>query len=102
MKILVGQDDINLDKPDNGGQTPLSWAAVLGRGEMVEILLGRDGVRMPFWYGSKYGNVGVVVLLQSLASAITWTAYEGRVKEASPALRPSSIDNRRPIPAGPL
>ena len=42
-KILVGRNDINLDKPDNGGRMPLSWAAVLGKEEVVKVLQYSNG-----------------------------------------------------------
>ena len=82
MKVLVGRDDISLDKQDNAGRTPLSWAAILWQEVVVKILPGRDGVspdkpdksgRTPFWYDSQYGKAGAIVLLQSRASATTCT-----------------------------
>ena len=41
MKILLGREEVNPDEPDNYGQTPLSYAALLGREAVVKILLGR-------------------------------------------------------------
>ena len=44
MKILLGRDGVDPDKPDKGGRTPLWLAARDGREGVVDILLGRSGV----------------------------------------------------------
>ena len=44
MKILLGREEVNPDKPDNKGRTPLSFAAKWGREGVVKILLGREEV----------------------------------------------------------
>jgi len=44
VKILLERDEVNPDKPDNDGRTPLLYAAGNGYAEVVEILLGRDDV----------------------------------------------------------
>lgn len=42
--MLLGQDNVNPSKPDEGGRAPLWWAAHYGYEEMVNMLLGRDNV----------------------------------------------------------
>jgi len=44
VKILLGRDDVNPDKPATWGLTPLSFAVRNGHGGVVQILLGRDDV----------------------------------------------------------
>ena len=43
-KTLLGREEVNPDKPDEGGQTPLSHAAKNGREGVVKILLRREEV----------------------------------------------------------
>jgi len=66
VKILLGRDEVNPDKPDKFGQTPLICAAENGREGVVKILLGCDDVgldkpdnlyRIPLWRASKSGQV---------------------------------------------
>ena len=44
MKILLGREGVNPDKPDDGGKTRVWCAAWLGREGVVEILLERTEV----------------------------------------------------------
>ena len=44
IKILLGREEVNPDKPDTFGQTPLSYAACFGHEGVIEILLGREEV----------------------------------------------------------
>ena len=39
MKILFGQEEVSPDKLDNGGQTPISHAALGGHEGAAKILL---------------------------------------------------------------
>ena len=41
VKVLLGQDDVNPDKPDKYGLAPHSWATTHGHEGVVKILLGR-------------------------------------------------------------
>ena len=41
MKILLARCDVNSNRPDKDGKTPLYCAAQDGNEEMVKILLGR-------------------------------------------------------------
>ena len=38
VRILLGQDDIDPDKPDEYDQTPLLWAASMGHEGVVKLL----------------------------------------------------------------
>jgi len=44
LKILLGRDDINPDKPNDFGRTPLCWAAICGHEGVMKVLLGRGDV----------------------------------------------------------
>jgi len=44
VKILLDQEEVNPDKPDNSGHTPLQSAAWGGHEGVVKILLGREEV----------------------------------------------------------
>ena len=44
VKILLGRDDIDPNKPGDDGQTPLLWAARNGHQGVVRVLLKRDDV----------------------------------------------------------
>jgi len=41
VRMLLGLDGVNPDKPDNYGGTQLCWATSNGHKGVVEILLGR-------------------------------------------------------------
>jgi len=40
VKILLGRKEVNPERPDGDGQTPLSLGALCGSVEVVKILLG--------------------------------------------------------------
>ena len=72
VKILLGRDDVNPDKPDNGNRTPLWWAAANGYEGVARILLGRGDVnpdnpanstRTPLRLAVESGHEGVVKIL---------------------------------------
>ena len=72
VKILLGQEEVNPDKPDNHGRTPLSRAAEGGHEGVVKILLRREEVnpdkpdnegRTPLSLAAEYGHEGVVKIL---------------------------------------
>ena len=44
MKILFGREEVDPDKPDNGGQTPLSHATERGHEMVVALLQSRKAV----------------------------------------------------------
>ena len=46
-KLLLARDDINPNKPNRYGQTPLSEATHNGHEGVVKLLLGQDGVSHP-------------------------------------------------------
>ena len=45
MKILLERGDANLDSADEGGRTPLSYAAGSGHEGIVKILLERGDIK---------------------------------------------------------
>ena len=72
VKMLLGRDDINPDKPDRHGQTPLWCAAKSGHEGVVKMLLGRGDVnpdtpdkhsRTPLYCAAWNGHEGVVKML---------------------------------------
>jgi len=71
-ELLLERSDVNPDRADKSGRTPLSWAASYGREEMVKMLLERNDVSpdrpdymgwTPFWWAVKYGNTEVAETL---------------------------------------
>jgi len=73
VRILLGRDDIDPNKPDNQDRTALWWAAYKGHERVVEILLGRDDVdpdradmhtETPFWWAARNGRERVVKMLR--------------------------------------
>ena len=74
MRLLLARDDVNPDKPDNDGQTPLWVASFYGHSGVVRLLLPRDDVNAdkpdndgetPLRWASSNGHEGVVRLLLS-------------------------------------
>ena len=72
VKNLLGQEEVNPDKPDNDGWTPLSHAASGGHEGVVKILLAREEVNpdkpdnggwTPLMYAALKGHEGVVKVL---------------------------------------
>ena len=72
VKILLGQGEINPDKPDNEGRTPLFYAASYGHVGVVKLLLGREEVnpdkrdncgQTPLSYAARRGHEEVVKIL---------------------------------------
>jgi len=51
--MLLGREEVNPDKPDNDGQTPLLHAAKQGYEEVVKIIPRREEVNpnTPDYYG---------------------------------------------------
>jgi len=72
VKILLGREEVNPDKPGSNGRTPLSFAAGRGHEGVVKVLLGRKEVnpdkpdtddRTPLSFAAQDGHEGVVKIL---------------------------------------
>ena len=72
MKVLLERHDVNPNKPDIDGRTPLLYAAWNGHEGVVKLLLGRDEVsperpdndgRTPLSYAAGNGYAGVAEIL---------------------------------------
>jgi len=72
VKILLGWEEVNPDKPDDGNRTPLSFAAENGHEGVAKILLGREEVnpdkpdnngRTPLSFAARCGHEEVVKIL---------------------------------------
>jgi len=70
--MLLRRGEVNPDKPENEGRTPLSYAAADGKEEVAKMLLGRGEVdpdkldnegRTPLSYAAKYRYGEVVKML---------------------------------------
>ena len=73
VKLQLKQEDVNPDKPEEGGQA-LLWAAESGNEEVVKKLLEREDVdpdkpdaegRTPLLWAARKGHVGIAKLLLS-------------------------------------
>ena len=88
MNLIFRSKYINPDKPDNNGQTPLSWATRNGHDGVVKLLLRRRDVssdrpdncgRTPLLWASQNGHDGVVKLLLELKDiSPDWRDYRGQ------------------------
>ena len=72
VKLLLGQEDVDPNRPDKYDQTPLWCAAAQGHEGVVKLLLGRkdvdpnrsdEGDKTPLWCAAANGHEGVVKLL---------------------------------------
>jgi len=67
VEILLGRQEINPDKQNTSGRTPLSFASGFGREGVVKIVLRRGGVNP-----DNPDNLGQVPLLFVAASGHMW------------------------------
>ncbi|OCK72965.1 ankyrin, partial [Lepidopterella palustris CBS 459.81] len=67
VKLLVEQDDVDINSKDGVGKTPLSWAAKKGRTEVVRLLLTESGINI----NSKDG---------AGKTPLSWAAEEGHTE----------------------
>jgi len=74
VKVLLGRNDVNPNKSDKYGQTPLFLAAGYGNEGVVKLLLKRDDISLekpdnygvtPLQFATKRSHTGVVFLLMS-------------------------------------
>jgi len=72
VKILLGREEVDPDKPDDIGRTPLSYAAQEGHEGVVKTLLRLEGVaphkpdmfgRTPLSHAAEHGRVSVLEIL---------------------------------------
>ena len=104
VQLLLRRNDVNPDKPDNGGRTPLSWAAEGGHSGIVEMLLGAhdvtpdtmdNGGRTPLAWAEEHGHITVVEMLRqrySLSQDIVMTDLTDR---PAPTRRSARVAKRR-------
>ena len=80
MKLLLARNDVNADRPDGYGRTPLWSASSEGREGVVKLLLARDDVDLnkpdnydwtPLMIASFSRHRHIVALLQSEAISIS-------------------------------
>jgi len=98
VRLLLTRDDINPDKPDNNGRTPLSWTSQTGHEGVANLLLARDDINpnkadnnggTPLLWASYYKHEGVAKLLlarndvnpnkvnTSGATPLSWACSQG-------------------------
>ena len=72
VKLLLGREDVDPDRPDDEARTPISWTAENGHEEVVNLLLGRRDVdhnradkagRTPISWAAENGHGAVTLLL---------------------------------------
>jgi len=101
VRILLGRNDVNPDRADKRGRTPLSWAAEYQREESVRMLLERNDVnphspdksgRTPLSWAAEYGREECVRMLlerddfnpnsadKSGRTPLSWAAENGHHK----------------------
>jgi len=86
VRILLGRNDLDPDRADKRGRTPLSWAAEYGHEESVRMLLERDDVnphnvdksgQTPLSWAAKNGHGKIVGMLSQRNNSHSDTADEG-------------------------
>ena len=74
VKLLLGRENVDPDRPDKDGYGPLGLAAFCGHEGVVKMLLGRGGVDpnrldkhggTPLSHASREGHARIVQLLQA-------------------------------------
>jgi len=90
VKILLGRDDVDPDRPDNVGLTALQGAALSGHEGVVEMLLARDSVNP-----NKANKDG-----QTALSGAAENGHEGVVKMllGRNDVNPDNLDNKGRTP----
>jgi len=121
MGALFGKKYVNLNRPDNYGQTPLSWAAFNGRDGVVKLLLEREDVspdrpdhigQTPLSWAAQNGRDGVVKLLleredvspdrpdNSDQTPLLWAAQNGHDGVVKLLLEREDVNPNRPDNGG--
>jgi len=83
MSLLFGSKYVNLDWPDDGGQTPLSWAACNGHGGIIKLLLERKDVSP-----DRPNNSG--------KTPLSWAALNGHDEAVKVLLERGDVNPDRP------
>ncbi|KIW15313.1 hypothetical protein PV08_05358 [Exophiala spinifera] len=113
VKLLIANNEIDIDSENSQRRTPLSFAAELGHENVVKILLESGKVsadgrsnhgRTPFSYAASRGNVRIAELLldtgqvdpnfrdRNNRTPIFWAAWYGRISVVRLLLQKSSVD----------
>ena len=87
MKILLGREDVNPDKPDNEGRTPLSRAALYRHERVVALLQSRKAVSPPDDSSTEKRPLAEITPAASLPGHAT---------------RHDALEHHRPLPTGGL
>ena len=91
VKLLLSQD-VAANSGDNGGRTPLWYAARRGHEAIVRLLLCREDVvadsqdeqgETPMSKAAKYGHEAVVKLLEQNIEEVSLTRRKRRIGEIS-------------------
>jgi len=117
ISVLFRRKYVNPNRPDVGGQTPLSWAAENGHDAVVKVLLGWGDVspnrpnihgQTPLFLATKNGHNGVVKLLLGWEDISPRVSSGGSQKVSSwavrnwchevvkPLLEPKDVNPNRP------
>ena len=99
VKLLLEREEVNPDKPDSHGQTPLLYAAIGGHEGVVKLLLEREEVnpdkpdrngQTPISLATERGDLRVIALLQSRKAV---TSIRFKVQETCKRRRLSGDDD---------
>jgi len=117
VKLLLGREDVDPNRPDKNDRTPLAWAAGKGHEGVVKLLLGREDVdpnrpdedaQTPLGWAAIGGHEGVMKLLlrqegvdpnrpgQYDRTPLGCAAEHGREGVVKLLLRREDVDPNRP------
>jgi len=83
VELLLKQEAVNPEKPDNYGRTPLSWAAIIGHQSVMKQLLDRQDVDP-----DRPDNMG--------GTPLSWAASSGNESVVKQLLDRQGVDPGRP------
>jgi len=120
-RLLLERSDVNPDRADKTGRTPLSWAASYGREEVVEMLLERSDVnpgapdrsgQTPFLWAVTCGNIEVAETLlerddvrpdaadNTGRTPLSWASSEGHEEIVKMLLKWKDVNPNPADPSG--